>query len=157
MGSLSTLDTLTTGLYQPTQKNGSNIVVKRTDKLTSAEYKACDSLNMRSKGMMQGKLRFCRQRGHGWVFMIFDGDKLMSWAIVFNAYYSASDEKGAYFYTRVSARGKGYGSQILDAIKKFTDQVTCYPWNNTSDRFFTKRAVGKNYGFWKAGEKRYAA
>lgn len=140
-----------------TKKNGPDVVIKRVDMLTSAEYHDCYNLNLRGNGMMQDKLRYCRQRGLGWAFMIYDGDKLMSWALVFKKSFYDVEEVGAYFYTRMNARGKGYGSAILDAIKKFNSKVTCYPWNNTTDRFFSKRDVGKNYGFWKHGELRYAA
>lgn len=130
------------------------VIVKRTDLLSTKEYKACHSLNMRQKGMMQFRLQHCRKNNRGWVFMIWDNDKLMSWALVFNRYY---EETGAYFYTRISARGKGYGSAILAEVKKFNDKVICFPWNNNSDRFFSKRDVGKDYGNWRIGESRYIA
>lgn len=132
------------------------VIIKRTDLLTSKEYKACHSLNMRKNGMMQWRLTYCRQHKKGWVFMIWDNDRLMSWALAFQRPMS-DDEIGAYFYTRVSVRGKGYGSAIMAKVKEFNDKIICFPWNHNSDKFFSKRDVGKDYGCWRRGESRYSA
>lgn len=131
------------------------VVVKRVDTLSVDEYNACYSLNLRSNGMMREELVRCRRNNLGWAFMVFDRGKLMSWALMFNRILS--NNKGAYFYTRVNARGKGYASKISEAIVDFNVKVTVYPWNNSSDRFFSKRTFDKSYAFWKYGELRHAS
>lgn len=129
-----------------------DVIVKRVCELTSKEYADCYRLNLRQRGMMQSKLSSCRTGNYGWVFMLYDNDRLLAWALVFG--YS---QYNAYFYTRVCERGKGYGSQLIKAIQSFTDKITVYPWNNSNDRFFSKFTFHKSYVYWKTGEKRYAA
>jgi hypothetical protein len=132
--------------------NSYNVIVKPIKDLTSREYKHCYSLNLRQNGLMQFQLMQCRKKKTGFAFMIYDNDKLMSWALIFDRH---NVTKSAYFYTRASERKKGYASAITSRIKLFND-VTVYPWNSSSDSFFSKRILKRNYYYWKTGELRYA-
>jgi GNAT superfamily N-acetyltransferase len=133
------------------------VVVKKVDDLTIEEYKACYSLNLRSNGMMRDKLVHCRKIKQGIAFMIFEGKVLLAWSLVFHKFFKPTDEQGAYFYTRVRCRGQGYASLLIKEIESLNNRITVYPWNNSSDRFFSKNNFKKSYIFWERNEEKFVA
>lgn len=120
--------------------------------LSAEDYKKCDSLNMRHNGMMQRTFRFIRtgMSRYPWyfhikskpddvtptVFMIKEGDTLLSWALMFSKYGKIE----TYFYTRRNARRKGLGVKLAETVDEHLNgsPYTVIPWDPTSRRFFNR-------------------
>lgn len=129
------------------------MIIKNVKELTDKEYEACYELNLATGGQMRGQLIDCKNTGLGQAFMLLEENELVSWALVFSTVFY--DLKRAFFYTRGEVRGKGHALYIAKVIKTHIGDVTVYPWNYGSDKFFHKTGFTRNYAFWKFEEQRY--
>ncbi len=136
-----------TARFMPIHQNGFSMkfIVRRVNELNEAEYKACYSLNLRNDGFMREKLVELRYAAYsGWAYMVWKDDKLMSWSLVFEHGLG----HGAYFYTRHSARGKGYATIVAQYIEEDFDSIDVWPSDTPGDRFFSKYSFSKSYKYW---------
>lgn len=113
--------------------------------LTSQEMRECKSLSLRKDGLMCEDLRDWKEyessgintlRRKTRVWMIKDDDdRLLAWAIA-----TPGVKRGytAQFYTRVTERGKGYGSILMQKVLELDPKPYVYPHDKTSGDFFKK-------------------
>jgi hypothetical protein len=118
------------------------VLHKAIKDLSTQEYKDCYNLNFRHNGSMQPELSeqrtmITRNRHFpGEVFGIWEDARLISWALVFRKFYHI--KPGAYFYTRVEYRQRGYGKAIANAIALVYPETRVYPHDPRSHTFFNK-------------------
>jgi GNAT superfamily N-acetyltransferase len=118
-------------------------IVKPFEKVTKDEYAKVYRLNFRENGLMQEDLRYLRRRVKqeleptgAKVIMIKDEDEnILSWSLV---QPHATQKISAQFYTRASARRKGYGSRVMKQVLKIDDNPHIYPHNDVALGFFKK-------------------
>lgn len=124
------------------------VLAKSVSELTTKEYQQCYSLNMRRRGMMQGKLKHCHQRQDSYrlsdALMIFDNkNRLLAWALVHQFRY-ATTPPHVYFYVRKANRRQGLGT-ILDRFARIKyGDIYVHPWDPTSRAFFDKVGIVGN-------------
>lgn len=120
-------------------------VRKRVIDLTPDEYRMCYSLNLRSKGMMQevlSKERFRDNGKYAHAFMIFHGDRLVSWAIRFT---ERDHFWSVYVYTKTTYRRRGLGSLLLKEARRGLRVVAVHPWDERSASFYRKAPAAVLY------------
>lgn len=120
-------------------------VRKRVIDLTPTEYRKCYYLNLRDKGMMQEVLSHERYRVTGkyaHAFMIFNGDRLVSWAIRFT---EKDNFWSVYLYTQTTYRRRGLGSFLLKEARRGLKTVGVHPWDERSASFYRKTPAAVLY------------
>lgn len=125
--------------------DGFSYVRKRVVDLTAEEYRKCYALNLRSKGMMQevlSKERFRDSGKYAYAFMIFDGDRLVSWAIRFT---ERDNFWSVYLYTKTTYRRRGLGSLLLKEARRGLKVVAVHPWDERSASFYRKTPAAVLY------------
>lgn len=121
------------------------LVVRRVCELEDSEYRACYSLNLRADGFMRERLVRSRYKnGEDYALMLVDDDRLLSWALVFEY----AESYGAYFYTRLSERGKGHGSKVAREVEKMFEYVQVWPSDKAGDSLFSKYDFTPDYRYW---------
>lgn len=115
------------------------IRVRRLDKLTEAEFKACKHRTMHSRGLMKRTLINYKENKpqDAYAYMIWRDDILVSWVLVFRQGSTGTPTWNAHFYTFSKYRRKGLGIALCKRIAKDFPDVTVWPWNQGSDKFFT--------------------
>lgn len=74
------------------------------------------------------------------IIMIKDeNDSLLSWCLMEPRFGDEDSAYSAQFYTRVSARGRGYGKRLMKRVLKIDNNPWVYPHDKRSGDFF------KNY------------
>lgn len=121
------------------------IVEKGILSLTAREMQQCKSLSLRYQGLMSEDLvdwkayesRPNRAKRKTRIWMIKDdNDRLLSWALVTPRWKAPGYD--AQFYTRVSERGKGYGSILMQKVLEYTPDPHVFPHDKLSGTFFKK-------------------
>lgn len=79
--------------------------------------------------------------------LVEDDGVLLSWALVF-PYDLSKDLYGAYFYTRHSARRKGYGNQIAKEVKQLFPNIVVWPSNIQGRDFFNNYQFEQRFVYW---------
>lgn len=115
--------------------------------LSKEDYKKCRSLSYRGDGYMSEALYQCYKhyRSHwGKVYMIKEGDKILSWALIFK---DKDDEYVVHYYTRKSERRKGLATRISKQIDKDFNQsdLWCDNHDEISTEFYSKFKYKKGY------------
>lgn len=120
------------------------IIEKGILEMTAQEMRQCKSLSLRYNGLMSEDLvdwkayesRPNRAKRKSRVWMIYDGDRLLSWALCTPRWMGRGYD--AQFYTRRSERGKGYGSILMDLVLDYCPNPHVFPHDNLSGAFFKK-------------------
>lgn len=122
------------------------IVEKGILELTGKELQQCRSLSLRSGGLMCEDLRDWKEfelskpgkryKRKTRIWMMMDGDRLLAWALATPRYRATGYD--AQFYTRVSERGKGYGTILMQKVLELTPRPNVFPHDRTSGEFFKK-------------------
>jgi hypothetical protein len=123
------------------------IISKSLSEMTGHELKQCRSLTLRKGGLMCEDLTHWlhyektdgRMRRKCRIFMLKpdDSDKLIAWAFLMPS-FKPTPGYDAQFYTRVSERGKGYASVLMEECTKVYPKPYVYPHDRTSGKFFAK-------------------
>lgn len=118
------------------------IEIKTVLELDRYEYDYCSYLTMHDEGMMQEKLEHAREsRFWGLTFRLVDlGGTLIGWALLFHDDETCQPAlyPSLYMYVDKQERRKGYGKQILQAVKEYIDSkpeildVRYYIWSDAS-------------------------
>lgn len=140
--------------YRPTppRSHPLKIKTKTVGKLDTKEYRACYRLNMGSNGLM----RFCLvdERANcpeSLAVMVWDGDRLMGWALMTPTTYRGETYLGAYarrtckysvqFYVRVSQRRRGVARRLMNEVLRHDTRPFVIPWDSRSASFFADYTV----------------
>ena len=137
------------------------IIEKGILDLTVEEIRQCKSLSLRHNGLMSEDLRDWKEYESGphakrtrrktRIWLIKDNDdRLLAWAMCTPRYKLTGYD--AQFYTRVSERGKGYGSLLMQKVLEYTPNPNVFPHDRTSGDFFKKHRdtirFAKSYREW---------
>jgi hypothetical protein len=128
------------------------VVSKLLSELTPKEYKACLNLNMRSGGNMMYALSEHRKDADCHSIMLWDGDKLIGWALLVptklssmwawsTPYAKKHSKYQAQFYVRTSERKKGYGGLLMKEVLKKDPRPHVLPWDERSASLFANYPV----------------
>jgi GNAT superfamily N-acetyltransferase len=122
------------------------LVAKALLDLTQKELRQCKSLSLRAGGLMCEDIRDwkeyetsginkLRRKTRVWMILEDDSDRLLAWALA-----TPGVKRGytAQFYTRVTERGKGFGSLLMQEVLKLDPKPYVYPHDKTSGDFFKK-------------------
>jgi L-amino acid N-acyltransferase YncA len=124
------------------------LILREIPELTTLEYNACYSLNLRDQGMMRSRLIECRQSGEGYAVILQEDDgKILSWALVF-PWDLNKDQYGAYFYTRRSARRKGYGKLVAQKVAGEFTNIIVWPSDQPGIDFFNNYNFTQRMTYW---------
>lgn len=89
---------------------------------------------------MKWYLEQAQEKRSGRVFLVKDGDTVLSWALVAPQFGLPSrHQQVALFYTRSRCRRSGYGSQILRIVRRRYGRVYTFSHNQAASEFFSKR------------------
>ncbi len=120
-------------------------MISNVGDLSPTLYKTLYGLNFRGGGLMQGKLKRCRNgKSNGFNSPVSgkvgivtdDDDKIMGWVLMWRrdgvAHYTA------YFYVCVNHRRKGVGTELLKLANQIYPKPRVCPHDEVSRKFFLK-------------------
>lgn len=124
------------------------LLVREIKELTGWEYHSCYQLNLRGKGLMRERLITCKNYGNGHAVMLQNDDGiLLSWALVFE-WDLNKDLYGAYFYTRKSARRRGFGDLVAREASQQFKNIVVWPSDNQGRDFFNNYNFEQRMTYW---------
>lgn len=123
------------------------LVTREVRELTESEYNACYQLNLRGAGLMQARLVDCHRYGGTAIMLVKDDGNLLAWSLVF-AWNLNEDLYGAYFYTRLSERRKGYGRRLAAEVEKHFPNIIVWPSDTRGKDFFSNHTFDQSLTYW---------
>jgi GNAT superfamily N-acetyltransferase len=121
-----------------------SIVVKRVKELTHGEYKTLENLNMGYMGLMQERVRLCREVGSGKAIIYYNDDDLITgWGLLFKnngwTYRVPRSSECLYVYVDPKARQSGIGKKLVEAAREQSKyRPVVFPWDERSTVFYMK-------------------
>lgn len=106
------------------------MIVKSVSELRTQEIAECQQLSRGRKGQMARDVLLQEQ---GWVFLI-KPKTLLAWALVFPN--QAETGYDVHVFVDSKHRRKGYGTQLLEAIKQSFSPLHAHPFDDQSKRFY---------------------
>ena len=116
-----------------------HVVFKAVEDMTETEMRAAYRLTMKN-GDMRPMLRECRSVNSSYVgnvALVFDGPKMVGWALAFkNPNWYSGKKRTVYIYISPDYRRLGWGSYLYKDMRIRYKTFNVAPWDSRSAQFF---------------------